>query len=119
VEDASIPAPSTEIDHKGLDALRNAPIKLIEIAYEWFEEQKKRDIERVYPKMSAEEKETVKRRMAEINKVGTSDKESTPPSLTPMWIRSRVASCHLWYHFCAFQSIYAGVNCGQTSTRQN
>jgi hypothetical protein len=34
--------------------------------------------------MSAEEKETLKWRMAEINKAGAGNKESTPPSLTPV-----------------------------------
>jgi hypothetical protein len=35
--------------------------------------------------MSTKEKETLKRRIAEMDKVGTGNKESTPPpSLTPM-----------------------------------
>jgi hypothetical protein len=45
--------------------------------------QKKRDVKRVYA-MSAEEKETLKWRMVETDKAGTGDKESTPPSLTPV-----------------------------------
>jgi hypothetical protein len=32
----------------------------------------------------SKEKETLKQRMAEINKVSAGNKESTPPSLTPM-----------------------------------
>ncbi len=46
--------------------------------------QKKRDVKQAYAKMSAEEKETLKRRMTEINKVGAGNKENMPPSLTPM-----------------------------------
>jgi hypothetical protein len=34
--------------------------------------------------MSAKEKETLKQRMAEINKAGASNKESTPPFLNSM-----------------------------------
>jgi hypothetical protein len=34
--------------------------------------------------MYTKEKETLKRRMAEIDKAVISDKENTPPSLTPM-----------------------------------
>ncbi len=43
-KEASIPAPWTEIDQAGLDALRNAPIELKDTAYGRFEEQKKRDV---------------------------------------------------------------------------
>jgi hypothetical protein len=60
-------APWTEIYQEELDALRNAPIKLSVTMYRWFEEQKKRDIKRVYGKMSAGEKETLKQRMVEID----------------------------------------------------
>jgi hypothetical protein len=51
-------------------------------AYGQFEEQKKRDIEWAYAKMSTKEKVTLKRRMAEINKAGAGNKESMPPNLT-------------------------------------
>ncbi len=47
-----------------------------------FEEQKKMDIKQAHSEMSA--KETLKQRMAEIYKAGAGNKESTPPSLTPM-----------------------------------
>ncbi len=46
--------------------------------------QKKRDVKQAYAKMSIEEKETLKQRMAEINKAAVGDKENTTPSLTPM-----------------------------------
>ncbi len=83
-EEASILAPWTEIDQVELDALRNGPIKLSNTAYGPFEEQKKRDIKRAYAKMSAKEKETLKWRMAEINKAGAGNKEFMPPSLAPV-----------------------------------
>jgi hypothetical protein len=53
-----------------------------------FEEQKKRYVKQVYVKMSAKEKETLKWRMADIDKAGAGAKESTPPSPTPMNILS-------------------------------
>jgi hypothetical protein len=83
-EEASIPAPWTEIDQAELDELRNAYIKLSDTAHGWFEEQKKRDIEQAYAKMSTKVKETLKWRMAEVNEVGSGNEESTPSSLTPV-----------------------------------
>jgi hypothetical protein len=56
VEEASIPAPWTEIDQAELDALWNAPIELSDTMYGRFEEQKKRDIKQAYAKMSAKKK---------------------------------------------------------------
>ena len=67
VEEASIPAPWTEIDEAELIALRDAPIAMCDTAYGRFEEQKKRDVERAYQKMSAAEKEIFKKKMAEID----------------------------------------------------
>jgi hypothetical protein len=43
-----------------------------------------RDVKRAYAKMSTKEKETLNQRMAEIDKAAVSDKENTPPSLTPI-----------------------------------
>jgi hypothetical protein len=57
VEEVSIPAPWTDIDEAELIALRDAPIEMYDTAYGRFEEQKKRDVERAYQKMSAAEKE--------------------------------------------------------------
>ncbi len=71
-EEASIPAPWTENDQAELDALRNAPIKLSNNVYGQFEEQKKRDIKQAYAKMFPKEKDTLKWRMADIDKVGNS-----------------------------------------------
>ncbi len=59
-EEVGIPASWTEINEAELIALRDAPIAMRNTAYEWFEEQKKRDVEQVYKKMSAAEKEVFK-----------------------------------------------------------
>jgi hypothetical protein len=53
-------------------------------AYGRFEAQKKRDMEIAYQKMSAKEKESFKRKMAEINEMGAGDGQSPPPSPTPI-----------------------------------
>ncbi len=42
------------------------------------------DVGRAYAKMSAEEEETLKRRMAEIDKAAVGDEKNTTPSLTPV-----------------------------------
>ncbi len=67
-KEASIPAQWTDIDQAELDALRNALIKLSNTAYGRFKEQMKRDFEQAYAKMSAKEKETLKQKIADINK---------------------------------------------------
>jgi hypothetical protein len=46
--------------------------------------QKKRDVERAYAKMSAEEKETLKWRMANIDEAAVGAEKNMTPSLTPM-----------------------------------
>ncbi len=56
-EEVGIPASWTEIDEAELNALRDAPIAMRDTAYGRFEEQKKRDMEQAYKKMSAAEKE--------------------------------------------------------------
>ncbi len=84
MEEAIIHAPWTETDQEELDALTNAPIGLSNTAYGRFEEQKKRNLKGAYTKMSAEEKETLKGRMAEINMAAIGNEENTPPSLTPV-----------------------------------
>jgi hypothetical protein len=84
MEEASIPAPWTEIDQAELDALRNALIKLSDTGYGRFKEQTKRGVEQAYAKMSAKEKEILKRMIGEINVAVIGDKENSPPCLTPM-----------------------------------
>ena len=85
VEEVSIPAPWTDIDEAKLIALRDAPIEKYDTAYGRFEEQKKRDVERLYQKMSAAEKEIFKKKMTEIDEADAGDdKESPPPTPTPV-----------------------------------
>jgi hypothetical protein len=52
-----VPAPWMEINEAELIALRDGPIAICDTAYGRFEEQKKRDVERAYQKMTATEKE--------------------------------------------------------------
>ncbi len=85
-EEVSVPAPWTEIDEAELVALRDGPIAICDTAYERFEEQKKRDVERAYQKMTAaeKEKEVFRRKMAEIDEADADDGEATPPTPTPV-----------------------------------
>jgi hypothetical protein len=85
LEEVSIPALWTKINKAELIGLRDAPIKLCDMAYGRFKEQKKRDVKPVYQKMSATEKEIFKKKMVEINEVDTGgDKESPPLTPTPI-----------------------------------
>jgi len=62
------------IDEVELIALRDAPIAICDTACGQFEEQKKRDMERAYQKMSAVEKEVFKRnKMAEVDEADAGD----------------------------------------------
>ena len=67
-----------------LIALRDGPIAICDTAYGRFEEQKKRDMERAYQKMTAAEKEVFKRKMAEYDQVDAGDGETPPPTPTPV-----------------------------------
>jgi hypothetical protein len=80
-----VPAPSTEIDEAELIALRDGPIAIIcDTAYGRFEEQKKRDVEQAYQKMTAAEKEVFKRKMVEYDEANADDRETPPPTPTPV-----------------------------------
>ena len=68
MEEVSIPAPWTKINKAELIALRDAPIEMCDTGYGRFEEQKKRNVESEYQKMSAAEKEIFKKKMVEIDK---------------------------------------------------
>ena len=52
--------------------------------YGRFEEQKKRNAEQAYQKMSATEKELLKQKMVEINDADANDRQSPPPTPTPV-----------------------------------
>ena len=83
-EEVSVPAPWTEIDKAELVALRDGPIAICDTAYGRFEEQKKRDVERAYQKMTATEKEVFRQKMAEIDEADADDREAIPPTPTPV-----------------------------------
>jgi hypothetical protein len=55
-EEAGNPALWMEIEKAELIAMRDAPIAMCDTAYGRFEEQKKRDVEQVYQKMTAAER---------------------------------------------------------------
>ena len=75
-----VPAQWTEIDEAELIALRDGPIAICNTAYGRFEEQKKRDVEQAYQKMTAAEKEVFKQKMAEYDEADADDGE-TPPHI--------------------------------------
>ena len=79
-----VPTPWTEIDEEELTALRDGPIAICDTAYGRFEEQKKRDVERAYQKMTAAENEVFKQKMAEYDKADADDGETPPPTPTPV-----------------------------------
>jgi hypothetical protein len=68
----------------GIIALRDGPIAICDTAYGRFEEQKKRDVEQAYQKMTAAEKEVFKRKMVEYDEANADDRETPPPTPTPV-----------------------------------
>jgi hypothetical protein len=83
-DDASIPAPWTDADETGLVALRNAPIEMADTLYGWFLATHKRDTERAYQCMDAEEREAFLQRLTEINADDAKDGQSLPSNPTPV-----------------------------------
>ncbi len=83
-DNASIPAPWTDADEKGLVALRKAPIKMADTSYGRFLAMQKRDAERAYQRMDAEERETFLRRLTEIVADDAEDGQSPPSNPTPV-----------------------------------
>ncbi len=64
--------------------MRGAPIAMCDTKYGRFEEQKKRDVEQAYQKMSAAEKELFKQKMVEIDEEDAGDGETPPPTPIPV-----------------------------------
>ena len=83
-DDASIPASWTDADEAGLVALTNAPIKMADTSYGRFLATQKRDAERAYQHMDAEERVAFLRRLTEIDAADAEDGRSPPPSPTPV-----------------------------------
>ncbi len=57
---------------------------LCDTEYGWFEEQKKRDVEQAYQKMSAAQKEVFIPKMVEIDEANAGDGETPPLTPTPI-----------------------------------
>ena len=82
--DASIPTPWTDADKAVLVALRNAPIEMANTSYGRVLATQKRDAERAYQHMDAEEREAFLRRPTEIDADDAEDGQSTPSNPTPV-----------------------------------
>jgi hypothetical protein len=83
-DDASIPAPWTDANKTGLVALRNATIEMAETSYGRFLATQKRDAERAYQRMDAEEREAFLRRLMEIDADDAKSGQSPPSNPTPV-----------------------------------
>jgi hypothetical protein len=83
-DDASIPAPWTDADEAGLVALRNAPIEMADTSYGRFLATQKRDTERAYQHMDAEEREAFLRKLTEIDADDAEDGQFPPSNPTPV-----------------------------------
>jgi hypothetical protein len=65
-------------------ALRNAPIEMANTLYGRFLATKKRDAERAYQHMDAEEREAFLRKLMEIDADDAKDGQSPPSNPTPV-----------------------------------
>ena len=83
-DDASIPAPWTDADEAGLVALTNAPIEMADTSYGRFLATQKRDAERAYQHMDAEEREAFLRKLTEIDADEAEKGQSQPTNPTPV-----------------------------------
>ena len=83
-DDVSIPAPWTNADKAGLVALRNTPIEMANTSYGRFLATQKRDAERAYQNMDAEEREAFLWRLTDIDVDDAKDGQSTPSNPTPV-----------------------------------
>jgi len=83
-DNASIPAPWMDANEAGLVALRNAPIEMANTSYGRFLATQKRDSERAYQHMDAEEREAFLRRLTEIDADDAKDGQSPPSNSTPV-----------------------------------
>ena len=83
-DDACISAPWTDANKVGLVALRNAPIEMADTLYGRFLAMQKRDAERAYQHMDAEEREAFLRKLTEIDAADGEDGQFSPPNPTPV-----------------------------------
>jgi hypothetical protein len=73
----------TDADKAGLVALRNAPIEMADTSYGRFLATQKRDAERAYQHIDAEEREAFLRKLMEIDADDAKDGQSPPSNPTP------------------------------------
>ncbi len=71
------------MDKANLEERRNAPIEMGDTSYGRFEAEQKRDAERAYRKMTLAEKESFRRKMAEIDEADADDGQSPHPIQRP------------------------------------
>ena len=76
-DDESIPAPWTDAHEAGLVAMADT-------SYGWFLATQKRDAERAYQHMDAEEREAFLRKLTEIDADDAKDGQSPPSNPTPV-----------------------------------
>jgi hypothetical protein len=81
---ANNPAPWTDADEAGLVALKNAPIEMADTSYGRFLATQKRDAERAYQHMDAEEREAFLRKLTEIDADEAEKGQSQPTNPTPV-----------------------------------
>ena len=83
-DDASIPTPWMDADEAGLVALRNVPIEMDDTLYGRFLATQKRDAEKAYQHMDAEEREAFLWRLTEIDADNAKNGQSSPSNPTPV-----------------------------------
>jgi hypothetical protein len=81
---ANNPAPWTDANEARLVALRNAPIEMADTSYGRFLATQKRDAERAYQHMDAEEREAFLRKLTEIDADEAEKGQSQPTNPTPV-----------------------------------
>jgi hypothetical protein len=74
----------TDADEVGLVALKNAPIEMADTSYGRFLATQKRDAERAYQHMDAEEREAFLRKLTEIDADEAEKGQSQPTNPTPV-----------------------------------
>ena len=83
-DNASIPAQWTDANEAGLLALRNAPIEMADTSNGRLLATQKRDAERAYQHMDAEEREAFLQMLMEIDADDAKDGQSPPSNSTPV-----------------------------------
>ena len=83
--------------------LKDAPIEISDTVYGRYEAQKKRDVKTVYQKMYAEERESLKQELVEIDNVEAGDRQPPPTNITPVQL---IFSRHYMLLFALIPHVY-------------